>query len=45
MVIVVDKRKVDEALKSIRDNGEPAVFVIGELTAQKGVQINGMDRW
>jgi phosphoribosylamine--glycine ligase/phosphoribosylformylglycinamidine cyclo-ligase len=45
MVIVVDRTKVDEALRSIRENGEPGVFVIGELTGQKGVQIYGMERW
>ncbi len=45
MVIIVSKSKVEEAMQSIRENGEPGVFVMGEVTAQTGVEIVGMERW
>jgi phosphoribosylamine--glycine ligase/phosphoribosylformylglycinamidine cyclo-ligase len=45
MVIVVGEEKVQEALKSVRVNGEPGAFVMGKVTAQAGVQYVGMDRW
>lgn len=45
MVVVVAKDKVDEALQSLRDNGEPGAFVVGKLTEGKGVQMVNLDSW
>ncbi|WVW85037.1 phosphoribosylamine-glycine ligase [Kwoniella bestiolae CBS 10118] len=44
MVIVVDKSKVDEALSSLRENGEEG-WVIGRVVAGKGVRYTGLERF
>lgn len=45
MVIVVAEEKVEQALQSIRQNGEPEAFVVGQVIDQVGVRYTGMDRW
>jgi phosphoribosylamine--glycine ligase/phosphoribosylformylglycinamidine cyclo-ligase len=45
MIIVVGKEQAEEALKSLRDNGEKEAFVIGEVVAKPGVEYVNMDRW
>jgi phosphoribosylamine--glycine ligase/phosphoribosylformylglycinamidine cyclo-ligase len=45
MIIVVGKEQAEEALKSLRENGEKEAFVIGEVIAKPGVEYVNMDRW
>ncbi|KAL7418516.1 Bifunctional purine biosynthetic protein ADE5,7 [Cryptotrichosporon argae] len=45
MVIVVAHDKVDAALASVREAGEPDAFVIGKVTNTPGVAYTGMETW
>ena len=45
MVIVVGKEVREEALRSLRDNGEEGAFVMGEVIGKPGVEYLRMDRW
>lgn len=45
MIIVVSQQKAEEALTSLRSNGEEGAFVIGQVTNRAGVQYANMDRW
>lgn len=44
MVIVVAEEKVEEALKSVREQGEEA-FVMGKVEQGAGVRYVGMEKW
>lgn len=45
MVIIVAKEQVDAAMESIKQAGEPNVFVMGEVTSTPGVEMRGMENW
>jgi phosphoribosylamine--glycine ligase/phosphoribosylformylglycinamidine cyclo-ligase len=45
MVIVVGEGQKEEALKSLRENGEKGAFVMGQVTGKAGVEYEGMDSW
>jgi phosphoribosylamine--glycine ligase/phosphoribosylformylglycinamidine cyclo-ligase len=44
MVIVVAEEKVEEALRSVREQGEEA-FVMGKVEQGSGVRYVGMEKW
>jgi len=45
MVIVVGREVAEDAIRSLRENGEEGVFVMGEVVAKAGVEFTGMERW
>lgn len=45
MAIIVAKDKVDEAIKSIQQAGEPDVKVIGVVTDKEGVAMKNLQAW
>lgn len=45
MVIIVGKDVADAALTSLRTNGEPNAFVMGQVTSTPGVQYTDLDSW
>lgn len=45
MVIVVSEEGAEEALKSLRENGEEGAFVMGQVVSQPGVEYVGMESW
>ena len=45
MVIIVGKDEAEEAMRSLRENGEEGVFVMGEVVAKAGVEYIGMEKW
>ncbi|KAK4683789.1 hypothetical protein P7C73_g6436, partial [Tremellales sp. Uapishka_1] len=45
MIIVVSEANAAEALRSVRENGEPGAFMVGRVIAKKGVEYVGMESW
>jgi phosphoribosylamine--glycine ligase/phosphoribosylformylglycinamidine cyclo-ligase len=45
MVIVVGEGKAEEAIRSLKENGEKGAFVLGRVTGKSGVEYTGMDSW
>ncbi len=45
MVIVLGRKDLDAAVRSLRENGEEGVFVMGEVLGRSGVKYTGMERW
>jgi phosphoribosylamine--glycine ligase/phosphoribosylformylglycinamidine cyclo-ligase len=44
MVIIVGADQLDQAMSSLKANGEEA-FIMGQVVAQPGVQYEGLERW
>lgn len=45
MVIIVDQSNVEAALSSLRENGEPGAFVMGQVKEGTGVAYTGFESW
>lgn len=45
MVLIVGADAVDEVVRILREDGEPAVYRIGAVTASSGVQMRNLEAW
>ena len=45
MVLIVSADAADEAVRTLHEDGEPAVYRIGAVTAGSGVQMKNLEAW